>query len=144
VTIRPSHIGVCVSDLERSLRFYCDGLGFTRAERYDLDETMLDGLDRALEVDAPVQLTSQMITHGALKVELLHFAMPAPHGTPSAVRNQLGLTHLSLIVDDVDAVAARLVELGGTILRATRAVLGVDVVFFADPDGTRVELMGSA
>ena len=23
-----SHVGICVSDLERSLRFYCEGLGF--------------------------------------------------------------------------------------------------------------------
>jgi catechol 2,3-dioxygenase-like lactoylglutathione lyase family enzyme len=25
-----SHLGLCVSDLERSLRFHCDGLGFER------------------------------------------------------------------------------------------------------------------
>ena len=24
-----SHLGICVSDLDASLRFYCDGLGFT-------------------------------------------------------------------------------------------------------------------
>src|SRR5262245_10435928 len=29
---RPSHFGLCVSDLERSLRFYRDGLGFALAE----------------------------------------------------------------------------------------------------------------
>ena len=23
-----SHLGICVSDLERSVRFYCEGLGF--------------------------------------------------------------------------------------------------------------------
>ena len=42
-----------VPPVERSLRFYCEGLGFERAERYDLDESMFDGLARALEVDAP-------------------------------------------------------------------------------------------
>jgi catechol 2,3-dioxygenase-like lactoylglutathione lyase family enzyme len=143
VEIRPSHIGLCVADLDRSLRFYCDGLGFARAESYDLTEQMLDGLDRALEVAAPVQLRSQMITLGDLKIELLYFASPVAEGTPSTRRNELGFTHLSLIVDDVDAVAAQLVELGGTLLPNTRAVLGVDVVFLADPDGTRVELMGT-
>jgi glyoxylase I family protein len=30
-----SHFGLCVSDLERSLRFYCDGLGFERAITYE-------------------------------------------------------------------------------------------------------------
>ena len=36
-TYLPSHIGICVSDLDRSLRFYCEGLGFEVAERYELD-----------------------------------------------------------------------------------------------------------
>jgi len=26
-----SHIGICISDLERSMRFYCKGLGFKKA-----------------------------------------------------------------------------------------------------------------
>ena len=48
---------------------------------------------------------------------------------------------------DVDAVAARLVEHGGTVLDATRYSLALgegrsnDFVFVADPDGVRVELM---
>jgi len=138
---RPSHLGLCVADLERSLRFYCDGLGFTRAEGYDLDDTMLAGIDRALEVASPVQLRSQMITNGDLKIELLHFAAPLAAGTPSVSRGQIGFTHLSFFVDDVDRVAAELAALGGTVLTGTRAQLGYEVVFLADPDGARVELM---
>ena len=140
---RPSHVGLCVADLERSLRFYCDGLGFERAEGYDLDDSMLEGLDRALEVDGPVQLRSQMITSGELKIELLCFAAPAPIGSASAQRNEFGFTHLSLFVDDVDETASRLATLGGTVLTSTRARLGYEVVFVADPDGARVELMAT-
>lgn len=139
--VRPSHLGLCVGDLERSLRFYCDGLGFTKAEGYDLDEKMLAGLDRALEVSSPVQLRSQMITNGELKIELLHFAEPAAAGVPSTSRGQIGFTHLSFFVDDVDRVAAELAALGGTVLADTRSQLGYEVVFIADPDGARVELM---
>lgn len=128
-------------DLERSLRFYCDGLGFAPAEGYDLDEQMLAGLDRALEVSGPVKLRSQMITNGEMKIELLHFAEPVAHGRPSTSRGEIGFTHLSFFVDDVDAVAQRLATLGGTILAGTRAQLGYEVVFLADPDGARVELM---
>lgn len=138
---RPSHLGLCVNDLERSLRFYCDGLGFTQAEGYDLDEQMLDGLERALEVEKPVKLRSQMITNGELKIELLHYVHPPATGTPSASRGQIGFTHLSFFVDDVDAVALHLATLGGEVLAGTRAQLGYEVVFIADPDGTRVELM---
>ncbi len=31
-----SHFGICVSDLDRSLRFYCDGLGFAPAEQHQI------------------------------------------------------------------------------------------------------------
>ena len=34
---RPSHVGLCVRDLDRSLRFFCDGLGFDKAEGFELD-----------------------------------------------------------------------------------------------------------
>jgi lactoylglutathione lyase len=139
--VRPSHLGLCVGDLHASMRFYCEGLGFSPAEGYDLDEQMLEGLDRALEVSSPVRLRSQMITNGALKIELLHFAEPAATGEPSKSRGRVGFTHLSFFVDDVDRVAARLAELGGKVLDDTRAQLGYEVVFVADPDGTRVELM---
>ena len=136
-----SHIGLCVSDLERSLRFYCDGLGFARVTSYDLDDTMMPALGGSLEVSSPVAVTSQFIQLDSLRIELLAYRSPAVTGTPSSSRGQLGFTHLSLSVDDVDVAAAQLVELGGEIIPGTRANLGVQIVFLADPDGTRIELM---
>jgi catechol 2,3-dioxygenase-like lactoylglutathione lyase family enzyme len=130
-----------VSDLEQSMRFYCDGLGFERSDGYDLDSTVVLGLDAALEVPGPAVLRSQMIVLEAMKIELLYYSSPAVEGRPSAHRNQLGLTHLSFWVDDLDATAERLVAHGGTLLPATRQSPGVELVFLADPDGTRVELM---
>ena len=72
VAPRPSHLGLCVSDLDRALHFYCDGLGFTAAERYELDSDTLEGLDRSLEAGGHVTVVSQFIRHGALPIELLH------------------------------------------------------------------------
>ena len=66
-------------------------------------------------------------------------------GQPSTRRNHLGLTHLSFIVEDVDAAAMELEQYGGTIIEGTRSgqdePRSVQIVFLADPDGTRVELM---
>ncbi len=139
--IAPSHVGLCVSDIDASLRFWCDGLGFERAEDYELSSEAVPGLDASLEVPAPVVLRSQMITNGAMKIELLAYASPGVDGTPSSRRNQRGLTHVSFWVDDVDAVAARLVRCGGSVVPGTRTSIGIEIVFVADPDGTRVELM---
>ena len=138
----PSHLGLCVSDLDVSCRFYREGLGFTATDGLELSSRDLAGLDGSLEVAGPATITSQFITLGGLKIELLAFKEPTAHGAPSEQRNQLGLTHLSFWVDDVDAAAARLTEFGGTILDGTRSTPGIDIVFLADPDGVRVELMG--
>ena len=143
-TYLPSHIGICVSNLDRSLRFYCDGLGFEAAERYELDSEHLPGLDRSLEVHTDVVLTSQMIQRGDLRIELLAFDEPGAVGSPSQRRNQLGLTHLCFYVDNVDAAAERMLEHGALVLDATRANLGTDIVFLMDPDGVRIELMRGA
>jgi lactoylglutathione lyase len=137
-TYTPSHVGVCVTDLERSMRFYVDGLGFEQFARFELARPIA-------EVDDPCELTSLFIQRGHLRVELLHYKSPGAFGRPSMRRNQLGITHFSFVVDDVDEAAAALVEYGGTIIEGTRSGQddpdGVQIIFLADPDGTRVELM---
>jgi lactoylglutathione lyase len=60
--------------------------------------------------------------------------------------NQLGLTHLSVRVDDVDAVAEAVDNLGGTVVEGTRTTFDtpgalLDFVYCTDPDGVRIELM---
>ena len=137
-----SHLGLCVSDLAASLRFYCEGLGFEAADSFDIGTHFA----AALEVDGDISVTSQFIKRGDLSIELLGWTQPAPAGTPSQSRASLGLTHLSFLVPDPEATATRLVELGGTLLEDTWTAYAPggeprDIVFLADPDGTRVELM---
>src|SRR3954451_13827684 len=134
-----SHIGLCVRNLERSLLFYCDGLGFERAESYPID----DSFAASLEVGGVIALTSQMIRRGDVTIELLGWELPEPAGTPSTSRQQLGFTHLSFYVDDVQSTAERLVRLGREMLPNTRLTIpsAIDLVFVAAPDGSRVELM---
>jgi catechol 2,3-dioxygenase-like lactoylglutathione lyase family enzyme len=133
----PSHIGLCVSDLDRSLRFYCDGLGFAQGGRFHLTRQIA-------EVDPPVDVISQFIHLGGLRVELLDYTSPGVFGTPHSRRNHVGLTHLSFIVDDVEARARELDSVGGTILQGTRNPAedeSLRILFVADPDGNRIELM---
>ena len=141
VDYRPSHVGVCVRDLDRSLRFFCDGLGFTKAEGYELASDTAPGIDRSLAVAGPVRVVSLFVQYDTMKFELLHVVEPGVGGTPSAGRNQVGLTHLSFYVDDLDAATQHLVECGATVIEETRASPGIDLLFLADPDGVRVELM---
>jgi catechol 2,3-dioxygenase-like lactoylglutathione lyase family enzyme len=143
--LRVSHIGVCVSDLERSMRFYCEGLGFAKAATYPVGKEF----SAALEIESEASLVSQFVERDGVSLELLHYASPRAVGAASTRRNQIGFTHLSLAVDDVERVARHLEACGGTLLRDTFTAIRrpeghVDeFVFVADPDGVRVELMGS-
>ena len=137
-----SHIGLCVSDLEASLRFYTEGLGFEVAEGFDVG----DEVAHTLEVEQGVVLRSQMIHKDGMRIELLGWTSPQPFGTPSSSRGQMGLTHLSFNVVDIDAVEQRLIGLGGSVVESTRTRIpfpggSMNLLFLADPDGTRVELM---
>jgi len=137
-----SHLGICVSDLERSLRFYREALGFEPAEAHHVGAEFA----ALLEVD-PVALESRMLRKDGVTLELLSFTEPGTVG--EAVRrpmNQLGLTHLSLRVDDVEAVAATIEAQGGTVVRTTRTTFDLgssrlDFLYCTDPDGVRIELM---
>jgi catechol 2,3-dioxygenase-like lactoylglutathione lyase family enzyme len=141
IDFTPSHLGICVENLERSLRFYCDGLGFEKGETYAIGNEYR----AALEVEGEVVLSSQFIHRGTLAIELLAYRSPGASGAPSARRNQLGFTHLSFFVADVDVAARSLVACGGRLLPGTRTGAGVpsamQIVFLADPDGVRIELM---
>jgi lactoylglutathione lyase len=137
-----SHFGICVGDLERSLRFYCDALGFEKAETHAI------GSEFAALMDLPdVAVTSQFIRRGPTAIELLAFREPAPFGgRDRRAVNQLGLTHLSFRVDDLAATEARVVELGGAVVESSRTTIDLDgtplrFVYCTDPDGVRVELM---
>jgi catechol 2,3-dioxygenase-like lactoylglutathione lyase family enzyme len=138
-----SHFGICVSDLDRSLRFYCDALGFEKAEHHAI------GSEFAQLMDFPeVAVTSQFIRRGTTAIELLAFSQPAPFGDGRRRPvNQLGLTHLSFRVSDVEAVATRVEELGGTWVRSSRTSIDLggtplEFVYCTDPDGTRMDLGG--
>lgn len=143
--VTPSHVGLCTADLEASTRFFVEGLGFERSDGWDLDAVTLPGLPAALEVDPPpgdtLRVRSQLLRCDGFAVELLAFAAPAPGGSASTSRGTVGLTHLAFWVDDLDAALQRAVDAGGTILESTRADLGIQLAFLADPAGVRIELM---
>jgi catechol 2,3-dioxygenase-like lactoylglutathione lyase family enzyme len=142
MTVSFSHLGICVSDVERSLRFYCEALGFEAAEVHHVGNEF----GRLMELD-DVQVESRFVRGHGMAIELLCYQSPGHIGEP--VRrplNQLGLTHLSVRVDDVDAVAANVVACGGVVLAETRTTFEMgtttlDFVYCTDPDGIRIELM---
>ena len=134
-----SHIGICVSDIGRSRRFYCEGLGFKEVAAFKV----AGEVGKTMEIGGEIALDSVFVRRDGVSLELLDFETPRTQGEAKRrPMNQLGLTHLSLLVDDVDAVAARVRDFGGAVYPQTRDTTPAgDFIFCTDPDGVRVELM---
>ena len=118
---RFSHLGLCVRDLERSLRFYRDGLGFREVSAIEVG-----GEPAATLLELPgVALRARFLERDGLRLELLHYAAPAVTAVTDATvpMNRPGLTHLSFRVDDLDAALARLATLGVAVREQTRVAV---------------------
>jgi lactoylglutathione lyase len=139
-----SHIGICVSDLDRSARFYMDVLGFTRLYAVDFA-----GDEVAATMEQSGTFRSTMLLRGDVRVELLQWVdVPTTGSGTRKPMTELGFTHLSFRVDDVDELSDAVREAGGEVVEHTLTVIGDDgapaptrLLYVTDPDGTRIEFM---
>jgi lactoylglutathione lyase len=131
-----NHVGQCVTDLERSKRFYCDLFGFTLEREINPPD---DSSAQLMSLTPPMAMTAAYLLRDGLVLELLHYGA-AGQTQPFRPRtmNEPGLTHLSLSVDDVPAVCARIAEFGGEVIESSN--IGA-AVFVRDPDGQLLELL---
>jgi predicted enzyme related to lactoylglutathione lyase len=137
-----SHIGICCSNVEQSIAFYTGALGFVHERSID---TIGPPYDTLTELPG-FTFSAHYMRCGDVTIELIGYPDSAVTGT--AVRrpmNQLGFTHMTLIVEDVEAVAARVLLCGGQIHTGTRidSPFG-PMLFCTDPNGVRIELMQSS
>jgi lactoylglutathione lyase len=130
-----NHAGICVSDLERSRRFYQDVLGFR--SWYDL-EVPDEVVAKLLQLTPPLGTTAAYLVLGRFVLELIHFAEADARPVPPRVMNDLGLTHLSIAVADIPASLEKVTPYGGEVLEDTD--IGGFGVMIRDPDGQLLEL----
>jgi len=141
--IHVHHVKVTVSDLDRSIAFYCDQLGFELI--YQADRENLSSYDTIMNMQ-DVKLRIAMVTHPAsgFMLGLIQFQNP-----PSIVRevknNYVGPSSLALEVDDARAEFDRLSTAGvmtmsppTEIVREGRAVS--IAFYFLDPDKIPIEI----
>lgn len=131
-----NHVGLCVTDLQRSRTFYEAVFGFV----HQRDLTVPDGpAGQLLQVSEPVGLTAVYLEADGWVLELLHFARAGNDPVRARAFTEPGLTHLSFAVHDIDRTCALVTEHGGTVLDDTD--LGGRAVMVRDPDGQLLELL---
>ena len=131
-----NHVGICVTDLERSRRFYVEALGFSPWWELEVPDEAAGPL---LQLPTPLGTRAVYLANGRFVLELLHYRQ-RPGGESAGERTMAdsGLTHLSLAVDDIGPVLESVEALGGEILRSTD--MGGAAIMIRDPDGQLIEL----
>jgi len=142
------HINLVVSDLERSVKFYTELLGFREFRRAHLEGEWIESIIGFKDVSADVAYV--IAPEGEPRLELLCFDTPRGKALPEhSLANTLGLRHIALRVDDIHEVARHLKEAGVKIFSTPVAVpTGVithdtghkTLCYFLDPDGILLEL----
>ncbi len=114
-----SHACFTVSDLEKSIEFYRDGLGLAQAFALDIPEINLHGV--------------YMRVGARTFIEMFQ-------GDPVSTPGNATYKHICLEVDDIEATVA---EIRGRGVEVGDISLGKDnsyQAWIADPDGNRIEL----
>ena len=118
-----SHIALCVRDLERSLQFYRDGLGF-QVTKDEVQDTSRGGLPH-LYHDRHIRRRVVHLRYG--DAQSVPFLVLTEHpgdtvsGTPIML-DQVGISHVSFTVPNVEEVTQRLLAHGGPNLWSSRCI----------------------
>lgn len=121
------HVAIKVTDLDRSLDYYINKLGFAEMLRLNKD-------------DGSVWLVYLRITD----TQYLE-VFPGAENDRAPGWNANGMNHMCLTVDDIDDVLAQVQAAGLTLLLPLKtAIDGNRQAWLEDPDGNRIELMEMA
>jgi len=142
--IGADHTGITVSNLERSLAFWRDVLGFEFSHSAHQTGERPEQITGVKGADLKLAVLKTPTGH---KIELLEYDAPVDRKKDNALRPcDLGHVHVALIVDDLDAILERMAASGWKAAGKPQSLTsgpnaGKRVVYVRDPDGTTIEFM---
>ena len=143
--IATDHTGITVANLERSLAFWRDVLGFEPSHRAHHTG------DLAGEVTGVpgAEILLAVLKGYGHKIELLEYLAPSDRKHIYLRPCDVGSVHVALTVDNLDAVLSAIAASGWKAAGKPQTLktgpnAGKRVVYVRDPDGTIIEFMQPA
>lgn len=140
-------VGITVADMDRSVPFYRDVLGFEPVADVEIASTDFSRLVGVF--GARVRMVRMRL--GDEHIELIDFLAPdTGRPMPEPTRgNDRWFQHIAIVVSDMDAAFTRLREAGvqhgstapQTLPEWNAAAGGIEAFYFRDPDGNFLELI---
>lgn len=141
-------LGIVVSDLDKSLKFYTEAVGFIETGEFtvSVDITRDSGLSAGEEI--LIKKLSLGKGKGATTIKLMQSKADKSKATDQKnITSSLGFSYLTLHVKSTKASVARLKKAGGKVLAKGPVVLPggkIALTVFKDPDGNFIEFVGPA
>ncbi len=142
---KTSHTGITVSDIDRSLAFYRDVLGFDVTEKKSHGGSFFESVTGV----AGVQMEIAYVKAPGHEIELLHYLNP--HGANSTLRPcDPGFLHIAFMVENIDGVINAVEKAGFKAMTSPAPTkpegyrAGWRAVYTRDPDGVVLEFMEAA
>lgn len=137
-----NHVGVSVSNLDRSIAFYRDLLGM---------EVVVEGVFAGERYERILALKGAsgkvaLLKAANMQIELFEFSCPSPRrGDPQRPVCDHGITHFCIEVADIEAEYERLKSAGVTFHCQPLDFFGAaKATYGRDPDGNAFELLEKA
>jgi len=142
--IATDHTGITVSNLERSLAFWQDVLGFELSHRAHQAGEMASEITGVAGAEIKLAVVK---APGGHKIELLEYKAPPDRKQHVDLRPcDVGSVHVALLVDDLDAVLNAIAASGWKAAGKPQTLqsgpnAGKRVIYVRDLDGTTIEFM---
>lgn len=142
--IAADHTGFTVSNLERSLTFWRDVLGFEYSHSAHQTGERVEQITGVKGSELKLVVLKTPSGH---KIELLEYLAPDDRKQRNDLRPcDLGHVHVALVVDNLDEIMERIAVSGWKAAGKPQTLAvgpnaGKRVVYVRDPDGTTIELM---
>ena len=141
--IAADHTGITVNNLERSLAFWRDVLGFELSHRTHQTGELASEITGVPGAEISLAVLKAPSGH---KIELLEYNAPADRKRVEVRPCDVGSVHVALTVDNLDAVLSTIAASGWNAVGKPQTLktgpnAGKRVVYVRDPDGTTIEFM---
>jgi catechol 2,3-dioxygenase-like lactoylglutathione lyase family enzyme len=141
--IAADHTGLTVSNLERSLEFWQNVLGFEFSHRAHQTREMASEITGVPGAEIKLAVVK---APGGHKIELLEYLAPVDRKKVDVRPCDVGSVHVALTVDKLDAILEKIAASGWKAAGKPQTLktgpnAGKRVVYVRDPDGTTIEFM---